>query len=516
MAHDVFVSYSAKDKLVADAIVARLEQDSIRCWIASRDIAPGTSWGDAIVNAIAGSRIMVLVLSANSNRSRQVVREVQRAVADEVIILPFRIENIDPTGAMAYFLGTEHWLDALTPPIERHLERLRTTIAALVSGDPVSRDDLDTPPSVIAKHRRRAWLPYAVGAAATVAAVAVTLLLMSGGAETAETSSADPVSTTATTTATTLPVALQEVGRYQPMDLDIADASPPDAIYGIDLSGNMLVYANGIDGVTRASLGDPAQPRPLETFAAFEAREVAFDGEWVYALLGDYSSQLSIFNVDGTGGVTIDSTDGSLSYLTIADDHLYVSTHDYVGIIDVTDPLNPAVVTEWQSPDYTGNPATVYIDGDTGYFGAGWDGLYLFDVSDPSSLIALSHWPSPNWITAIYVEDGRAYVSLGSTGLAVLDVADPQHPVLLGLTEVPGFASRLVLAHGHAFVAWFGESGTLGGVAVVDVRDPANPQFLDTYGRFQTISGLEILGDNVIVADEAGGLIVFEITGVGD
>lgn len=513
MAHDVFVSYSAKDKSVADAIVARLEQDSIRCWIASRDIAPGTSWGDAIVAAIAASRIMVLVLSANSNRSRQVVREVQRAVADEVIILPFRIENIDPTGAMAYFLGTEHWLDALTPPMERHLERLRATVAALVSGDPVSRDDLDTPPTVIARHRRPAWLPYAVGAAATVAAVALTVSLMSGGADPAETASAIPVSTTSTTT---LPVALQEVGRYQPMDLDPTDGSPPDAIYGIDLAGNMLVYANGIDGVTRASLGDPSQPRPLETYGAYDAREVAFDGQWVYALLGEYSSQLSIFNIDGTGGVTMDSTDGSLSYLTLAGDHLYVSTHDYVGIIDVTDPPNPTIVTEWESPDYTGNPATVYIDGDIGYFGAGWDGLYLFDVSDPSSLTALSHWPSPDWITAIRVEDGRAYVSLGSTGLAVLDVDDPQHPVLLGIAEVPGFASRLVLAHGHAFVAWFGESGTLGGVAVVDVRDPENPLLLETYGRFQTISGLEILGDNVIVADEAGGLIVFEITGIGD
>ncbi|MCJ7725331.1 MAG: TIR domain-containing protein [Acidimicrobiia bacterium] len=514
MAHDVFVSYSAKDKLVADAIVARLEQDSIRCWIASRDIAPGTSWGDSIVAAIAASRIMVLVLSANSNRSRQVVREVQRAVADDVIILPFRIEDIDPTGAMAYFLGTEHWLDALTPPLERHLERLRATVAALVSGSPLSRGDLDTPPSVVAKHRRRAWLPYAVGGAVAVAAVAGTLAIMSGRSEPTGTSAAESVPTTTTTT-TTLPVALREVGRYQPMDIDLADARSPDAIYGIDVAGNMLVYANGIDGVTRASLGDPAQPRPLETFAAYDAREVAFDGEWIYALLGEYSSELSIFNVDGTGGVTIDSTDGSLSYLTLAGDHLYVSTHDYVGIIDVTDPLNPAVVTEWQAPDYTGNPATVFVDGDVGYFGAGWDGLYVFDVSDPSSLIALSHWPSPNWVTAIYVEDGRAFVSLGSTGVAVLDVEDPQHPILLGLAEVPGFASRLVVAHGHAFVAWFGESGTLGGVAVIDVRDSENPLFLETYGRFQTISGREILGDNVIVADEAGGLIVFEITGVG-
>ena len=31
MAHDVFISYSKKDKAVADAICARLEQDGVRC-----------------------------------------------------------------------------------------------------------------------------------------------------------------------------------------------------------------------------------------------------------------------------------------------------------------------------------------------------------------------------------------------------------------------------------------------------------------------------------------------------
>ena len=44
----------------------------------------GAGLGLAIVDAIAASRVMVLVLSEHSNRSRQVVREVQRAVAGQV------------------------------------------------------------------------------------------------------------------------------------------------------------------------------------------------------------------------------------------------------------------------------------------------------------------------------------------------------------------------------------------------------------------------------------------------
>lgn len=62
MTHDVFVSYSIKDILVADAVVDGLEKKGIHCWIAPRDIVPGSSWGQAINDAIDGSKAMVILL----------------------------------------------------------------------------------------------------------------------------------------------------------------------------------------------------------------------------------------------------------------------------------------------------------------------------------------------------------------------------------------------------------------------------------------------------------------------
>ena len=49
MAHDVFISHSARDKPYADAMCAKLESRGIRCWIAPRDIRPGMEWGAAIL-----------------------------------------------------------------------------------------------------------------------------------------------------------------------------------------------------------------------------------------------------------------------------------------------------------------------------------------------------------------------------------------------------------------------------------------------------------------------------------
>lgn len=76
-----FISYSSKDKDVADKLCAALEGVGIRCWIAPRDLRAGTDWGDAVIAAILGGRVMALVLSENAQASPQVRNEVNQAGA---------------------------------------------------------------------------------------------------------------------------------------------------------------------------------------------------------------------------------------------------------------------------------------------------------------------------------------------------------------------------------------------------------------------------------------------------
>ena len=135
MAHDVFVSYASEDKTVADAVCACLESHSVRCWIAPRDVLPGEAYGESIIEAIHGSRMMVLVFSSKSNISPHIPKEIERAVSLGVVIMPFRIEDVMPGKALDYFIGNVHWLDALTPPLERHLDRLAQNVSTLLSRD---------------------------------------------------------------------------------------------------------------------------------------------------------------------------------------------------------------------------------------------------------------------------------------------------------------------------------------------------------------------------------------------
>jgi formylglycine-generating enzyme required for sulfatase activity len=132
MSHDVFISHSSKDKNAADAVCAVLERNGIRCWIAPRDVLPGTPWGGAIVGAIQGAKIMVLVFSGAANASPQIEREVERAISRSVPVIPYRIEDIQPSDSLEYFISASHWLDAFTPPIEQHLERLATVVRRII------------------------------------------------------------------------------------------------------------------------------------------------------------------------------------------------------------------------------------------------------------------------------------------------------------------------------------------------------------------------------------------------
>jgi len=142
MAFDAFISYAHKDKAIADAACAALEAAGTRCWIAPRDVAPGTQWAAAIVDAIDHCRVIVLIFSSEANLSSQIHREVERAVSKGIPIIPLRIEEVQPTSSMEYFLGSIHWLDALTPPLEKHLQRLVEAVKACLD---LSKGSADGP-----------------------------------------------------------------------------------------------------------------------------------------------------------------------------------------------------------------------------------------------------------------------------------------------------------------------------------------------------------------------------------
>lgn len=130
---DVFVSYASADRDAAFRIVDYLEAQGIRCWVAPRDVGPGVEYGQAIIDAIGEVRALVLVLSDQSNESQFVRKEVERAVSKTKPVLPVRIREVTPSGALEFYISSAQWVDAWKSPMEQHLLPLVAAIKAMAA-----------------------------------------------------------------------------------------------------------------------------------------------------------------------------------------------------------------------------------------------------------------------------------------------------------------------------------------------------------------------------------------------
>jgi hypothetical protein len=55
-------------------------------------------------------------------------------------VVPFRIEDAPISKELEYFLSASHWLDAVTPPLEKHMAELAETCRLLLLRTPQEKD----------------------------------------------------------------------------------------------------------------------------------------------------------------------------------------------------------------------------------------------------------------------------------------------------------------------------------------------------------------------------------------
>lgn len=152
MAHDIFISYSTANQAWAESALQLLESQGFSCWMAPRDIRPGSTWAAEIVHGISNARVMLLLLSSASNQSRQVAREVQLADSSQLRILPVLLEAVKPEGDFVYFLSNTQWITALGGSAADHSatllaavgETLKSAAPREAQSSPAPQQYLDT------------------------------------------------------------------------------------------------------------------------------------------------------------------------------------------------------------------------------------------------------------------------------------------------------------------------------------------------------------------------------------
>jgi TIR domain len=124
----VFISYASQDGAIANAIVGNLEQHGIKCWMAPRDVTPGSQYADEIVGAINDTLVLVLVLSEHAVASAHVGREVERAASKRLRIIVLRTDTATLPRSFEYSLIGSQWIDVAALGERAALARLTQAV----------------------------------------------------------------------------------------------------------------------------------------------------------------------------------------------------------------------------------------------------------------------------------------------------------------------------------------------------------------------------------------------------
>lgn len=171
----------------------------------------------------------------------------------------------------------------------------------------------------------------------------------------------------------------------------------------------------------------------------------------------------------------------SFGNLFVADDNLlYANCNgDQVCALDVSDPAAIQVLGEIDMPfilDYD-------RDGNTGYSG-GYEGLFVFDIANPTNPIPLGSIDSPTEAESVTAHDGLVFLAGPGNGLDILDINHTRaSPLLSQIPPRPGrisnISERAIARHGDTVYLWHTGSRSLGDELLrIDVSDPANPAVL--------------------------------------
>jgi tetratricopeptide (TPR) repeat protein len=434
MPHEVFICYAAHDKAVAEAICAALESRHIKCWIAPRDVLPGTEWAETIVDALDGSRVIVLVLSSSSNTSPQVIREVGRAASNGTPIIPIRIDDVVPSKAMDYFVSSHQWLYAQTGPLKKHLQRLADTVQQILARKRVpqavteitdaeekakreaeearkAREAEKRPPVFVKKPAKQVkvgkpllkrWWLWA-GTAVVLVALIFVFVFVFILQETAEQHY-------------NAGVALLEEGQYEQAILELDKALELDptievdpayaAAYhdrGLDYS-NQGKYGHAIADLTRAIELDPT----IEVDPAYAA--AYHDRGLNYSNRGKYDLAIA----DLTRALELDPT--------IEVDPAYAAAYHDQGqtYSNIKDDIISSIVGSCDTP---GNANGVYIEENYAYIANGNACLQIIDITDKKNPNIIGSCKTPGDAHGLYIEGKYAYIADNEEGLQIIDTS---------------------------------------------------------------------------------------------
>ncbi|MBE0570665.1 MAG: T9SS type A sorting domain-containing protein [Ignavibacteriaceae bacterium] len=194
--------------------------------------------------------------------------------------------------------------------------------------------------------------------------------------------------------------------------------------------------------------------------------------------------------------------------------------------MDVSDPANPVSLDSYTCPAMTWD---LVVKDDLLFIACWWDGVRIFNISDPTNIIQLSRvmgWqsggvPGVEWCYAqainvegnyLYIVDYQPFSNEDTYGLYIIDISNPSSPFLVNRFQTMiSKPQDIDVEYDNAFIA----DGN-GGIESVAIWDPMNPYVIGYLDLIDGSTGIKVDGIYAYVSEYIlGGLQIADISFAG-
>lgn len=276
------------------------------------------------------------------------------------------------------------------------------------------------------------------------------------------------------------------------------------AAQAVAVSGTVGYVASRTDGLAIFDLGDLTRPRRLSALPATgPLLDVATAGSRAIAV---GPAGLHVVDVSQVAAPVLRGSlalPGQARRVALAGNLAVVAAAwGGVHLVDVTNPQVPVRRATYPSASAVG----VDVAGSLAFVAAGKT-LLVLDVTNPAAPVLRSTTLLPGWGMDVAVQGSYAYVAAAEDGLLILDISNPAAPVLRGTLATTN-AVGITVDGAYASIA-----DNHGGVVVADVTNPAQPVRVAVFDTPGLVRSLTSLGEQLIIADDYGGLAVWSPAG---
>ena len=245
----------------------------------------------------------------------------------------------------------------------------------------------------------------------------------------------------------------------------------PQVVLTVAVQEDRAFVANSDFGLRLMDISNPAQPTQLDEYVnSGDIYDVSVSGNSVY--VADYYFQIIVLELINQNELIPRNSctmPGNVYNMTLSGDYLYVSTGDAgMQIVNATPPEIPMIIGSYDTPGYV---AGITVEGNLAYISDG-DALRIIDVSSP-----LNPFEVGNFNVDVYggstmeaaLNGDYAYVSIAN-GILILNISVPATPLLVGSYFNIGSFRGIAYRDGYVYCAHSDF-----GFDILDVHDPANP-----------------------------------------